>query len=134
MAGFADDASLERSNPVGSFIVVSHGVTIRCFRMQWMHYPWEWYEREKNPRNCSIQLIEVGPDQDTMTDSSSTDSSTPQNRPRRGARKVTWAERTVDVLTPPIAPSEAAPLWSGNSERAPAARLGLSGPRNRPCG
>ena len=43
MAGFADDASLERSNPVGSFIVVSHGVTIRCFRMQWMHYPWEWY-------------------------------------------------------------------------------------------
>jgi 2,3-bisphosphoglycerate-dependent phosphoglycerate mutase len=52
------DATLERSNPVGSFIVVSHGVTIRCFRMQWMHYPWEWYEREKNPRNCSIQLIE----------------------------------------------------------------------------
>ena len=58
MAGFADDASLERSNPVGSFIVVSHGVTIRCFRMQWMHYPWECYEREKNPRNFSIQLIE----------------------------------------------------------------------------
>ena len=52
------DASPERSNPVGSFIVVSHGVTIRCFRMQWMHYPWEWYEQQKNPRNCSIQLIE----------------------------------------------------------------------------
>ena len=52
------DASPERSNPVGSFIVVSHGVTIRCFRMQWMHYPWEWYEGEKNPNNCSIQLIE----------------------------------------------------------------------------
>jgi hypothetical protein len=26
--------------------------------MQWMHYPWEWYEKEKNPRNCSVQLIE----------------------------------------------------------------------------
>jgi len=37
----------ERSNPVGTFIVVSHGVTIRCFRMQWMHHSWEWYEREK---------------------------------------------------------------------------------------
>jgi broad specificity phosphatase PhoE len=52
------DASLDRKNPVDTFIVVSHGVTIRCFRMQWMHYPWEWYEREKNPNNCSIQLIE----------------------------------------------------------------------------
>jgi len=23
-----------------------------------MPYHWEWSEREKNPRNCSIQLIE----------------------------------------------------------------------------
>ena len=52
------DASSDRSNPVTDFIIVSHGVTIRCFRMQWMHYSWEWYEREKNPRNCSAQLIE----------------------------------------------------------------------------
>ena len=52
------DASPDRTDPIGSFIVVSHGVTIRCFRMQWMHYPWEWYEREKNPFNCSVQLIE----------------------------------------------------------------------------
>jgi 2,3-bisphosphoglycerate-dependent phosphoglycerate mutase len=52
------DASLDRSDPIGAFIFVSHGVTIRCFRMQWMHYPWEWYEREKNPLNCSVQLIE----------------------------------------------------------------------------
>jgi 2,3-bisphosphoglycerate-dependent phosphoglycerate mutase len=52
------DASSDRSNPVTDFIIVSHGVTIRCFRMQWMHYSWEWYEREKNPHNCSAQLIE----------------------------------------------------------------------------
>ena len=32
--------------------------TIRCFRMQGMHYSWEWCEQEKNPRNCSVQLIE----------------------------------------------------------------------------
>jgi len=52
------DASSERPDPISHFVVVSHGVTIRCFRMQWMHYPWEWYEREPNPQNCSIQLIE----------------------------------------------------------------------------
>jgi 2,3-bisphosphoglycerate-dependent phosphoglycerate mutase len=52
------DASADRANPITDFIIVSHGVTIRCFRMQWMHYSWEWYEREKNPRNCSAQLIE----------------------------------------------------------------------------
>jgi hypothetical protein len=23
-----------------------------------MHYPWEWYEQQHNPWNCSIQLIE----------------------------------------------------------------------------
>ena len=53
------DASADRPNRITDFIVVSHGVTIRCFRMQWMHYTWEWYEREKNPANCSAQLIEA---------------------------------------------------------------------------
>jgi 2,3-bisphosphoglycerate-dependent phosphoglycerate mutase len=52
------DAAPDRENRLGDFIVVSHGVTIRCFRMQWMHYSWEWYEKERNPDNCSVQLIE----------------------------------------------------------------------------
>jgi 2,3-bisphosphoglycerate-dependent phosphoglycerate mutase len=52
------DASADRTDPISDFIIVSHGVTIRCFRMQWMHYSWEWYEQEQNPRNCSVQLIE----------------------------------------------------------------------------
>jgi broad specificity phosphatase PhoE len=52
------DAAIDRPERVSDFIVVSHGVTIRCFRMQWMHYPWEWCEQEKNPRNCSVQVIE----------------------------------------------------------------------------
>jgi 2,3-bisphosphoglycerate-dependent phosphoglycerate mutase len=52
------DASADRPDPIRDFVIVSHGITIRCFRMQWMHYPWEWYEGEQNPRNCSIQLIE----------------------------------------------------------------------------
>jgi len=51
------DAAAERPSPITDFLIVSHGVTIRCFRMQWMHYSWEWYEREKNPANCSAQLI-----------------------------------------------------------------------------
>src|SRR5262245_51933952 len=51
------DAAADRANPITDFLIVSHGVTIRCFRMQRMHYAWEWYEREKNPANCSAQLI-----------------------------------------------------------------------------
>jgi 2,3-bisphosphoglycerate-dependent phosphoglycerate mutase len=52
------DASPDRTDPISDFVIVSHGVTIRCFRMQWMHYPWEWYDQQRNPRNCSVQLIE----------------------------------------------------------------------------
>lgn len=44
-------------DPVTSMIVVSHGVTIRCFRMEWKHHPWEWCEKEPNPDNCSITRI-----------------------------------------------------------------------------
>jgi Histidine phosphatase superfamily (branch 1) len=61
------DASPERSNPVGSFIIVSHGVTIRCFRMRWMHYPWKWHEREKNPQ--LLDSTDRG-DRDTATGTS----------------------------------------------------------------
>jgi 2,3-bisphosphoglycerate-dependent phosphoglycerate mutase len=52
------DASPDRPAPIRDFIIVSHGVTIRCFRMQWMHYAFEWYDKERNPPNCSVQLIE----------------------------------------------------------------------------
>ena len=54
------DAAIDRSDRVTNFVVVSHGVTIRCCGMQWMHYPWEWceQEKEKNPLNCSVQFIE----------------------------------------------------------------------------
>ena len=52
------DASTDRPKPITDFIIVSHGVTIRCFCMQRMHYLWEWYERERNPQNCSAHLIE----------------------------------------------------------------------------
>jgi broad specificity phosphatase PhoE len=50
------DASIDRTDSIPDFIIVSHGVTIRAFRMQW-NYSWEWCEKEKNSRNCSVRLI-----------------------------------------------------------------------------
>jgi len=55
------DAADSRPDVIRDFVLVTHGVTLRCFRMQWMHYPWEWFEEQKNPRNASIQLIEGVP-------------------------------------------------------------------------
>lgn len=51
------DADPDRDNPVQNFIIVSHGVTIRAFILQWMHHPFEWYGRQTNPDNCSVNLI-----------------------------------------------------------------------------
>ena len=47
---------------IQNIIVVAHGTTNRAFMMMWMHYGYEWFEREKNPANCSIRLIEEGVD------------------------------------------------------------------------
>jgi broad specificity phosphatase PhoE len=43
---------------IENVVVVSHGVTLRAFAMQWLHLPFEWFEKEPNPWNCSIRLIE----------------------------------------------------------------------------
>lgn len=42
---------------IKNLIIVSHGVTIRAFVMQWLHKPFEWFESEPNPKNCSIRLL-----------------------------------------------------------------------------
>ena len=39
-------------------VIVSHGVTLRAFSMMWLHHTPEWFDREKNPGNCSVRLIE----------------------------------------------------------------------------
>ncbi|WP_064746906.1 histidine phosphatase family protein [Lysobacter antibioticus] len=44
-------------NGIDQIVVVSHGVTIRAFLMQWLHHPYEWFEQEKNPPNASIRLV-----------------------------------------------------------------------------
>jgi 2,3-bisphosphoglycerate-dependent phosphoglycerate mutase len=52
---FHRDAQLHGINDI---IVVSHGVTLRAFLMMWLHKTPEWFEKESNPNNCSIRLIE----------------------------------------------------------------------------
>lgn len=47
---------------IENIIVVSHGTTLRCFAMMWLHLPYEWIEKESNPKNCSIRLIEDNTD------------------------------------------------------------------------
>lgn len=51
------DADQSRPDPVQNFVIVSHGVTIRAFLLQWLHKDFEWYGRQRNPDNCSINLI-----------------------------------------------------------------------------
>ena len=43
---------------VKNFIIVTHGVTLRAFMMQWLHLTPEWYEEQKNPNNASVTLIQ----------------------------------------------------------------------------
>lgn len=43
---------------INTIVVVAHGTTIRAFVMQWLHKPFEWFEKEPNPANCSVRLID----------------------------------------------------------------------------
>ena len=51
-----------RRHGINDIVVVCHGVTLRAFVMMWCHYSPEWFEVERNPRNCAIRLIEDGKD------------------------------------------------------------------------
>jgi len=43
---------------IDTLFVFTHGVTLRTFVMQYLHYPVEWYENEHNPGNCWIRRIQ----------------------------------------------------------------------------
>lgn len=47
---------------IENIIVVAHGTTIRAFVMMWLHHPFEWFEDEPNPKNCSVRLLDSGVD------------------------------------------------------------------------
>lgn len=48
----------EVKHNINNIIVVAHGLSNRAFVMQWLHLPYEWFEVEPNPPNCSIRLIQ----------------------------------------------------------------------------
>lgn len=48
----------ERHN-VQNIAIVCHGVTMRAFKMMWLHKTPEWFEEEKNPGNCAIHHISL---------------------------------------------------------------------------
>lgn len=43
---------------IDTVFIFTHGVTLRVFTMQWLHYGVNWYQNEKNPGNCWIRLID----------------------------------------------------------------------------
>lgn len=47
---------------INNLIVVCHGTVMRAFIMMWMNYNFEWFERTKNPNNCSVWLLNEGKD------------------------------------------------------------------------
>lgn len=48
---------LEKDGSPNTLFVFTHGTTLRTFLMRWFHYSPEWYEQEKNPKNCWIREI-----------------------------------------------------------------------------
>jgi broad specificity phosphatase PhoE len=48
----------QEKHGIDTVIVVSHGVTIRAIVMRWLDLPYEWFEQEPNPGNCSIRLLD----------------------------------------------------------------------------
>lgn len=43
---------------IDTLFIFTHGTVLRCFLMRWFHYTPEWYQDEKNPKNCWIRYID----------------------------------------------------------------------------
>lgn len=43
---------------IDTLFIFTHGTTLRCFLMQYLHYSVNWYEHEHNPGNCWIRYID----------------------------------------------------------------------------
>ncbi len=48
----------EKENFPQNCVIVSHGMTIRLFLMRWFHWTVEEFENLRNPKNCSITILE----------------------------------------------------------------------------
>ena len=42
---------------IDTLFIFTHGTTLRTFLLRWFHYSIEWYQAEKNPKNCWIREI-----------------------------------------------------------------------------
>lgn len=47
---------------IDTLFIFTHGTTLRTFLLRWFHYSTEWYEEERNPKNCAIREIQGGRD------------------------------------------------------------------------
>jgi 2,3-bisphosphoglycerate-dependent phosphoglycerate mutase len=47
---------------VDTLFVFTHGATLRAFLLRYFHYSTEWYQEERNPKNCYIREIDNGRD------------------------------------------------------------------------
>lgn len=43
---------------VDTLFIFTHGTTLRTFLLRWFHYSPEWYDEERNPKNCWIREID----------------------------------------------------------------------------
>ena len=43
---------------VDTLFIFTHGTTLRTFLLRWFHYSPEWYQEERNPKNCWIREID----------------------------------------------------------------------------
>ena len=55
---FIDTLYRDIDEGIENFFVVSHGTTIRAFLLSYFHYSPEWFNAERNMKNCSVRLIE----------------------------------------------------------------------------
>lgn len=49
-------------------VVVSHGVTLRAFAMEWLGQTAEWMDADPNPENASVRVLENGQDKGYLRD------------------------------------------------------------------
>ena len=51
-----------KKHGIDTLFVFTHGTTLRTFLLRWFHYTPEWYQEERNPKNCWIREILDGTD------------------------------------------------------------------------
>lgn len=53
---------------ISTIVIVAHGTVNRAFTMAWCNLPWEFLEKEPNPNNCSVRLLENSQDKGYIFD------------------------------------------------------------------